>query len=347
MINKYFKKLVCFALVATMSLGSSLTVFASETSPATAPVDPYSIEGQYVQELVDISEEELSELSLEDASALFEESFAVSADNYSEDEIRLALNGLSFGLKFQNDMKEVKANTDNPNARSSTANKYYSGSVGVAWVRDTTSGRSPLTLGEILSGTYTLEVDYITLDTVASILASSASYSGFSELSELLASSAASKVLTNQIIAILGLGTGWKASVASDAVGIAVGFGWIWLQKVDRGRMHDVFTTMDSSASKSDMMKVEFMWSGNMVNKFYSKITKSTTLSNPFPGTYGDWYSDIYGYLYILKIICNTLPPITTAITTITSIKYLLNNSNLFNPSIINDTVNWKRNNAG
>lgn len=302
MIKKHFKKLVSLTLVATMLMGMSTTAFASEINTPAETIDPYTIESQYVQELVDISIDDLDALSLSEASILFEEAFSVPADNYTEDEIRLVLNGLSFGLKFQNDMNAVKEVTEyeayNPNTRSTTSNKYYSGNVGVAWVRDTTSGHSPLTLGELLSGTYTLEVDYITLDTAASILASSANYDSFSELASAVSASVASTVLTNKIIAILDLGTGWKATVASVAVGTAVGLGWAWLQKVDRARMYDVFTTMDSSTAKSNMMKVQFMWSGNMVNKFYTKIDTTTSLPNPFPGTYGDWYTNKYGYLY-------------------------------------------------
>ncbi|WP_072971537.1 hypothetical protein [Tissierella praeacuta] len=40
---------------------------------------------------------------------------------------------------------------------STTGSAQYSGNIGVAWIGDTTSGRSSLTLGEILSGTYTFE----------------------------------------------------------------------------------------------------------------------------------------------------------------------------------------------
>lgn len=299
MIKKLFKKFICFSLVGTMTLTSSLTVFASESQKS--PIDPYTIEGQYVQELVDLNQEEISKLSLESVSNLFEKAFAVSSEDYTEDELRLALNGLSFGLKFQNDMNMINETTEHetytPNARSTTASKTYTGNVGVAWVRDTTSGHSPLTLGEILSGTYTLEVDYITLDTASSILSSSANYNAYTDLAELVAVGASSTALTNKIVSILKL-TGWKATVASIAVGTAVGFGWNWLKNIDRSRMYDVFSTMDSSASKKDIMKVEFMWSGNKVNKFYTKMSKTTTLPNPFPKMYGTWYTNKYGYLY-------------------------------------------------
>lgn len=296
------KKFLSAFLALIMIFSISAPAFAANKGDTT--VDPYTIEGQYVQELVDLSEDEITELSLEDASTLFEEAFSVSALDYSEDEIRLALDGLSFGLKFQNDMNKIKENVEYesydptaPTTFSTKSGKYYTGSVGVAWTRDTTSGHSPLTLGELLSGTYTLEVDYITVDTASSILASSADYNSYKDLAELVAVGAASSVLTNKVVAILKL-AGWKATIASVAVGTAVGFGWNWLKNIDRSRMYDVFTTMDKSASKKDIMKVQFMWSGNMVNKFYTKMTRTNTLPNPFPDMYGTWYTNKYGYLY-------------------------------------------------
>ena len=301
-MKNLIKKMLCLILVGTLTLGTSTAVLANEKEEL-ASIDPYTIEGEYVQKLVDINEDSLSKLSLKEASELFEEAFEVPASSFSEEEIRLALDGLSFGLKFQNDMQMIKLNEEyepsySPNVRSTTGNKSYSGNVGVAWVRDTTSGHSPLTLGEILSGSYTLEVDYITLDTAASILASSASYDSYSDFVQALAVNATATALTNKIIRVLGLASGWKATVASIAVSTAVGCGWNWLQKIDRSRMYDCFSTMDGSAAKRDMMKVQFMWASNMVNKFYTKMSKTTVLPNPFPGTYGDWYTNKYGYLY-------------------------------------------------
>jgi hypothetical protein len=51
----------------------------------------------------------------------------------------------------------------------------------------------------------------------------------------------------------------------------------------------------EMSTSKNQYMKVKFMWSSNMVNKIYSTVNRTTTISDPFPGTYGDWYRDKYG----------------------------------------------------
>lgn len=293
------KKLLSLFMVCVMVLGMNMTVFASNGNNSSQ-TDPYTIEGQYVDELVELTAEEISELSLEDAKALFQKAFLVSANDYSEDEIRLALDGLAFGLKFQKDMEAVKAVTEHESAyqpvgaRSSTGNKYYTGEIGVAWVRDTTSGHSPLTLGEILSGTYTLEVDYITWDTAASILTASLNESAFDQLVNYVGSNAAGTVIGNYIVKALGL-KGKVAVVTTVVIGAAVAKGWDWFRHFDRDRMNTCFQDM---VEEDHLMKVQFMWASDMVNRLYTNVTKSNTISNPFPGTYGDWYTDKYGYLY-------------------------------------------------
>lgn len=296
-MKKLFKKFLCFSLVTTLVLGSSLTAFANEEEYIS---DPYTIEGQYVQELVDFSAEKITALPLSEAKTLFEKAFIVSADNYSEDEIRLGLDGLAFGLKFQTDMEEIKAIIETEPAykpvdsRSFAGDKYYAGNIGVAWTRDIRNGYSPLTLGEILSGTYTLEVDYITWNTAATILTASLNQSSFNQLVNYVGSSATGTVIGSYIVKALGL-KGKIAVVSSVIVGAAVAKGWDWYRSIDRDNMNNCFQRMDQN---NQLMKVQFKWSGNMVNKIYTTIPKSTTMSNPFPGTYADWHVDQYGYMY-------------------------------------------------
>lgn len=110
-MKNLIKKMLCLILVGTLTLGTSTAVLANEKEEL-ASIDPYTIEGQYVQKLVDINEDSLSKLSLKEASELFEEAFEVPASSFSEEEIRLALDGLSFGLKFQNDMQMIKLNEE-------------------------------------------------------------------------------------------------------------------------------------------------------------------------------------------------------------------------------------------
>lgn len=92
------KKIVSFLLVLSMIWAISATAFAQQKQ------DPNNIVGHYVEELVIMSDEELASLSLVEASLLFEKAFHVSSNSYSEDEIRMGISGLSFGLKFQSAM---------------------------------------------------------------------------------------------------------------------------------------------------------------------------------------------------------------------------------------------------
>lgn len=297
-MKKLSTKILSFILVLSMSISMAVPAFAAERNP-------YSVEGKYVQELIDLDKEQIKALSIKEAEVLFEKAFSVQTDDYTEDEIRLGLDGLAFGLKFQKAMDEIKATVETqpsyPSSNSiimplsTTGSVQYSGNIGVAWVRDTTSGHSPLTLGEILSGTYTLEVDFLTWDTAAAILAASANYNAFQDLAELVATGAAGTALSAYICSVLGI-TGGPATITSVAVGAVVGLGWNWLKNIDRSRMYDCFAGMNKS--KNQYMKVQFMWSSNMVNKFYSTISKTSSISNPFSGKYGDWYKDRYGYLY-------------------------------------------------
>lgn len=143
-----------------MSLVLILSLSISMTMPAfTVGDDPYSIESRYVQGIIDLDEEQIKALSIEEAKVLFEKRFSVKSNNYIEDEIRLALDCLVFSLKFQEAMAEIKEviETQLSSPFSTIGSAQYSGNIGVVWIRDTISGRSSLTLGEILSGTYTLE----------------------------------------------------------------------------------------------------------------------------------------------------------------------------------------------
>lgn len=297
-----FKKFTAILLVLCMSLTLPATAFAAEIS-----VDPYSVEAIYVEELVTMTAEEIAALPEAAARELFEEAFPVSSDEFSESDVRLALDGWAFALKFQTMMSMVaQAESLNADASvggevaeiaatsSTTANKTYYGSVGLAWVRDTTSSGSPLTLGEILSGVYTLEVDYISWETAATILAASSDYDVYEDLAEQVAVGASGTALGAIVCTALGI-TGAPATIASGVVGVVVAFGWSWLSNLNRANMYDCFETMD----KDDFMKVQFMYASNMVNRFYTEYTPSSyTFENPFPGTCGTWYTGSYGYLY-------------------------------------------------
>lgn len=92
-----------------MSLVLILSLSISMTMPAfTVEDDSYSIESRYAQWLIDLDEEQIKALSIEEAKVLFEKGFSVKANNYIEDEIRLALDGLVFKKNFKKPWLKLK-----------------------------------------------------------------------------------------------------------------------------------------------------------------------------------------------------------------------------------------------
>jgi len=190
----------------------------------------------------------------------------------------------------------LRLNFERPERPLPLDSTTYSGEVGVAWVRDTTASGSPLTVGELISDTYTLEVDYLTWDTAAAILAASADYDIYKDIVEQLAVCATGTALAAYICPVLGIPAGTVTTIASVAVGAAVGVGWNWLKSMDRDNMYNCFVNMNTS--KDQYMKVQFMWSSNIINRLYSIVPKTDVILSPFPGTYCNWHNDTYGYLY-------------------------------------------------
>lgn len=280
------KKFICSFLSLVIIFSLTTSAFGYD---AANEYDPARIDAQYVQELVDLKQEEIAALPLEQAEQLFEKAFNVSAKDYTENEIRMVLDGLGYGLKFQ-----IYTNVANTffNVRSVKGHSVgYYGDIGVAWTRDTS--KSPLTLQELLSGMYTLEVDYLTWESAASILTASISQSTFDKLADLVATGVSSTVLGNFIATSLEL-TGTSVSVASVVASVVIGFGWDWLRNLDRNSMLSVFQAM----SHTNKLKVEFMWTSNAVTRIYTSIPKTNIIANPYPDVYSDWTIDTYGILY-------------------------------------------------
>lgn len=260
--------------------------------------DPYSIKGRFVPELVNLTKEEIYELPYSEASTLFEKAFNVRASNYNEKEVRVALDGLCYAFKHQiNARKSSSSHTSlsTKGVSSQIVGIPYSGDVGVAWVRDTTDGKSPLSLGEILSGTYTLEVDFLTWDSAALILVESMDKNNLDELIKIASSTTATTAATAIICYLLDMSMSEISPITGAALSIAIGFDWSMLDKIDKTAMRNCFLEMNKR--KNQYMKVELTWTPYTVERRYSKITKDTTIANPFKGKYGFWYKDRYGYL--------------------------------------------------
>ena len=146
----------------------------------------------------------------------------------------------------------------------------------------------PLLLLEALSGTYTLEVDYLTYKMAVTIYAAGSDYDFFTSLKNAGTTSVASAL----ICAKMGLS---DLVIPSVIVSIVVGMGWDALSALDRSAMKDVLDQM----SYSSMMKVTFVTANNFVTKCYSLYSPSTTynsaadnftyrnIANPYSGKYG------------------------------------------------------------
>lgn len=279
------KKILSLLLVFAMLFSISVTAFASEI-----PQDPNEIYASSVPELKGISFEQIESFSENELDYYFEKAFPLDANDYTYEEKLSVVKAISVAESYQSIAR----------ATSTTSNlSSYTGNEGVAWVRDTTSGHSPLTFAEALSGTYTLEVDYLTYKMAVTIYAAGSDYNFFTSLKNAGTTSVASAL----ICAKMGLS---DLVIPSVIVSIVVGMGWDALSALDRSAMKDVLDQM----SYSSMMKVTFMTANNFVTKCYSIYSPSTTynsaadnftyrnIANPYSGKYGFWYTNQTGYLY-------------------------------------------------
>lgn len=288
--KKFTKTIITTLLVLCLGLIPYTTVFAEDYY-----VDPFTVEANYVEELVELSSEEINALPETEARRLFEESFLISSKAYSEDEIKLTLDRLAFIYNFENllaVLSQIEKAAAAPN--STTGDITYTGDIGVTWVRDVSDSGSPLTFGEILKGIYTLEVDYLSWSTVATILAASSDYDVFQDLVEQLSIGATGSALSATICAALELSS-IPATITSVVVGAVVGVGWNWLKQIERSNMQSCFNQM----RPDQYMQVKFIYTINHIVRSYSVYTPSSgKFANPFPGTHGEWHTDKYGYFY-------------------------------------------------
>ena len=247
---------------------------------AFADNDRYDVEGQFVQELYDMTDDEVVALSFPEAVGLFEEAYGVSADNYNEGEVRTAIRSLAFFLKLQPDGPSTYAASD-----STTGSKYYTGDIGLAWVRDTV--KSPLTIGETMYG-YTFEVDHLSRYSGLVVSAANHSKSTFETIRDLAASGASSTKIGNIVKNALSLSfTPLITAIQATAVIIC---GWNAVQALDA----TVFNNKVLNMSDSQKIKITLMWSPyGVISKTYNVMDATTTYSNPLTGLYGYWHPDV------------------------------------------------------
>lgn len=227
--------------------------------------------------------------------------YKVSADDDSYTEKLSAVEAVALVGKFEQATEQYGIAT---RATSSTKSNLssYTGNKGVAWVRDTQ--KSPLTFGEALSGTYTLEVDYITYYQAVSIYALSSDYNFFNSVKNAASTAIASAL----ICAKLKLPA--DATIPATAISFAVSLGWDLLSALDRSNMNHAIQNM----TYTSLMKVYFMTANNYLTRVYESYdlpsSNVTWVSSsgafkykniPIPyDLYGTWYLNTIGKLYRL-----------------------------------------------
>lgn len=274
------KKTISFILVLAMvfSLATMLPVYADsmdELGDTTA---------ERVPELAQITEEEIDAMDRETANEWFSKAFP-TVDPWILDEtsIKNSLKTLaSFENYWQNRGEKLTASARAANAVSTQGSHYYSGQIGVAWVRD--FDKSPLTLSETVSLTYSFEFDWISRTQLATWIALQ-DKSLFEEISIIVAEEGISAA-ASYLISLLGIP---YAGAIAFALGVYFGIVGM-LSSSDMQQLNNICNTM----SDNQYMNVKYAYYSNYMIKDRYVVSKTNVISNPCPGVYGFWYDDEY-----------------------------------------------------
>lgn len=279
----------CFSFFLALVLCVSLVTPAFATEPSKHFYD--NTPANYVQELVDLSDDDIDALSSADVVRLFTLAFDnVPTSLFSESEMRSIISALSYGLKWTSNRVSQRSSSV-----STSSSHYYNGNKGIAWIRDT--DKSPFTLGELAGGFYSLEYDFITPETIYSIIAAGTSKTNFEKLADAVLSNVSSDQMTGLIKSmLLSVGISLSGSVITASVVTAVlDFGYKWVSTADR----DSLLKMAQTATNSQYIRIEFMYNqnSNMVTRIATYVSRGN-LANPSSDKYGFWYPGQYAINY-------------------------------------------------
>ncbi len=281
----------CFSFFLALVLCVSLVTPAFATEPSKHFYD--NTPANYVQELVDLSDDDIDALSSADVVRLFTLAFDnVPTSLFSESEMRSIISALSYGLKWTSNRVSQRSSSV-----STSSSHYYNGNKGIAWIRDT--DKSPFTLGELAGGFYSLEYDFITPETIYSIIAAGTSKTNFEKLADAVLSNVSSDQMTSIIKKILiSAGISLSGSIpliATSVVSTILGFGYTWVSTADR----DSLLKMAQTATNSQYIRIEFMYNqnSNMVTRIATYVSRGN-LANPSSDKYGFWYPGQYAINY-------------------------------------------------
>mgnify|MGYP000994999110 CR=1 FL=1 len=165
---------------------------------------------------------------------------------------------------------------------------YYYGDIGIVWLRDL--DRSPLTPAEAFAGNYTLEIDYLTYETAASINALATDYSKYTyfiNLAENIGTGAAAAYLCS----IAGIGT-----ISSVIVGALVSTTWTIIKTYDDYQFSQTLHRMDASS----FMKVMYFQSSEtgVTKGYYVYASNPPYKVEGIENKHGNWRIDTFSVLY-------------------------------------------------
>lgn len=292
------KRFISLLLSVAILLTVSVPALAAEQS-----VNPDELYATMIPEVTNMTREEVDNLPEEQIDRYFEQAFdnKVSAEDYSYSEKLSAVEAVALVGKFEQATEQYGIAT-----RATTSTKSnlssYTGSKGVVWVRDTQ--KSPLSFGEALSGTFTLEVDYLTYYQAVSIYALSSDFNFFTSVKNAAGTAAASAL----ICAKLKLPA--DATIPAAAISFAISLGWDILGALDRSNMNKALQEMKYTS----LMKVYFMTANNFLTRVYecynlpsgnvswvASVEAFKYKNIPIPyDLYGTWYPGVVGKLYKL-----------------------------------------------
>ncbi|GMQ61777.1 hypothetical protein [Vallitalea maricola] len=285
--------------ILTVFLMAIIILNTSAISYAKAPIDLNEIYAN-VDANLNLTVEQVEGLSEDELNQYFKEVYSVDPSEFTYEDKMTAVEAAALlsGIQRFNSMRSFDSSYERVyTTKSAINNCNYTGSKGLAWVRDTTKDGSPLSLGEILSGVYTLEVDFLPYTAAATIYALGSDYNFFVSVKNAAGTAAASALICSKLKI--------EATIPAAVISFAVSMGWDILNALDRDAMKDVLLSMDAS----DLMKVDFVTANKIVTKCYSKYTtevewidsekcfKYLDIENP-TGKSGNWYGGQPGYLY-------------------------------------------------
>ena len=283
---KKIKKMIGVILAVVMCLNLTVQAFATN-------VDPDKLVAKYVPELLEMSEEEIAALSYNEMDRIFWDIFGVSADNFPEEDARLAVETWANIMKIDVAMRVTDGLKRAAQKASTTAGISYNNVDGLSWVRDTTT----LTYTEIISQYYYWEVDFFPRSAALTLAAASKDESNYTLLKNMADQGKSAAEITAAIFESLGMAA--VGSLAQIGILAVLVLEYAQICYFEAGTVQRLAKSMTDSQE----LRVVFAFSSGRVLRNYDLVTKKTFHDNPAGGKAGFWYQGVchscdFGYSF-------------------------------------------------